>query len=486
MKKLLKEWDPSMSTDKSAPFNQGDWDELIMMLVELAEHDGMGTFESLYQPSEKDIEKWVAEIDYDDSIWSKYENKIDVPGQNFKADDIEGYENEIGPLIYPKYKADLLARAYDNQKLQNEDNKYYKNLYGGLKEGFSDYKLESNLDDGQEFIDADPGDKLKLKTGEVVWVVNYEGGNAYVVTDNKEMLQSYGKSLQYQIKKKNPEQVEDFHGIHKFDNNEYHTWIVSEDEVSHTIAPRDVIVEGRRTQKPTKNMKTSLKESIEPYIPSEIKQYKSGNFNKVEITLDDPEYKIVDDFFEKMSEEDTMEEFLNWCHSNNFTIDYDNIYDIYTVRNVSGGVNESKKINKLTINEVGRGLNLDQVESEVFTEEERTIIDIVEKSYKDYTLLKSHYNVDYITLNLVTELDEEIGNDLELQRYRIASELAQFRQDFISDLSSKLPVVNVKVGPYQFVKGSDKLIFNVTVLLSDTGVREWVSGQMTKGTKKAK
>jgi len=485
MKKLLKEWDPSMSTDKSAPFNQSDWDELITMLVELAEHDGMGTFESLYQPSETDIERWVAEIDYDDAIWSKYENKIDVPGQSFKADDIEGYENEIAPLVYPRYKADLLARADDNRKLQAEDDRY-SDLYGGLKEGFGDYKLENYLDDmsNHEFVDADPGDKLKLKTGEVVWVVNYEGGNSFVVTDNKEMLQSYGKSLQYQTKKRNPEQVEDFHGLHKFDNNEYYTWIVSEDEISHTIAERDVIVEGKRTIKPSKMVKKQLKESIEPYIPEQIKAFQFSKFSKVEITLDDPEYKIIDDFFEKMSEEDTMEEFLNWCHSKNFTIDYDNIYDIYTIRNV-GGINESKKT-KLTINEVGRGLNLDEVDSEIFTEEEKVIIDIVEKSYKDYTLLKSHYNVDYITLNLSTELDEEIGNDLELQRYRIASELAQFRQDFISDLSSELPVVNVKVGPYQFVKGSDRLIFNVTILLSDTGVKEWVSGKMTKGTKKAK
>lgn len=110
-KKVLKEWDPSMSNDPSAPFNQSDYDGYFNKLAVLALKDKSlnVTPDSLPKIKESEIETWLDIADPQGKIWSKYESKIKPKKGTFTdpkmmLDDMEGYENAMVPLIYPYYK----------------------------------------------------------------------------------------------------------------------------------------------------------------------------------------------------------------------------------------------------------------------------------------------------------------------------------------------------------------------------------------------
>jgi hypothetical protein len=108
-KKRLNEWDPSMSNDPSAPFNQDDWGGLKRQLAILALKDSSleVTPESLPTVQDSDIESWLEVADPEDKIWKKFEGTIKSDkfmDKTMKEDDHEGYEKAIAPLVFPFYK----------------------------------------------------------------------------------------------------------------------------------------------------------------------------------------------------------------------------------------------------------------------------------------------------------------------------------------------------------------------------------------------
>lgn len=115
---------------------------------------------------------------------------------------------------------------------------------------------------------------------------------------------------------------------------------------------------------------------------------------------------------------------------------------------------------------------------------EKVIIALLEKEFKDFALKNYQHRgeTQYINLNLETDLKDEddLKNDLESNRYVIAKIMSEFRINFFTGLSKYLNVVNVKVGPYDYVKGNEKLNFNCTILLSDNNISDWVSGTRKK------
>lgn len=120
-KKVLKEWDPSMSTDKSAPFNQGDWDGLHEKIINLAIKSGMN-YDSIPNFTDIEYEKWINLVDRDGYIYSKYEDKVQLPGHKFKSDDMEGYEEEIANLIFPLVKNEIKKKSklFSESKMLSE------------------------------------------------------------------------------------------------------------------------------------------------------------------------------------------------------------------------------------------------------------------------------------------------------------------------------------------------------------------------------
>mgnify|MGYP005616266957 CR=1 FL=1 len=140
VRRILKEWDPSMSTDPSAPFNQSDWEGLRNILMNMACHENRQyTWENLPSPSDSELEKWAEAVDPDGAIWEKHEEKIEVPGQSFKSDDIDAFEMEVAPVIYKQF-----YKPYIQQK-EIEWKSFKKDKYKDLYEGFSDYDMEERL-----------------------------------------------------------------------------------------------------------------------------------------------------------------------------------------------------------------------------------------------------------------------------------------------------------------------------------------------------
>jgi len=112
---------------------------------------------------------------------------------------------------------------------------------------------------------------------------------------------------------------------------------------------------------------------------------------------------------------------------------------------------------------------------------ESTIKGVLEKEFKDFTLKTYQHQgeTEYINLIICSEI-EDLNKDLELKRYVISRTISEFRRSFLTELSKYLNVVNVNCGSYSFVKGTDKITFTVTILLSDNNISDWVSGNRKK------
>lgn len=108
----------------------------------------------------------------------------------------------------------------------------------------------------------------------------------------------------------------------------------------------------------------------------------------------------------------------------------------------------------------------------------KDIEDIISKEFKNINIVRisdtgsgTMYNVE-----LRMELKSESNINMEQKRFQIAQNLSSFKNKFTSALSAKMPIINVNTGSYQFTKNSDDLTFGLTIALSHTNDREWVSG----------
>jgi len=117
---------------------------------------------------------------------------------------------------------------------------------------------------------------------------------------------------------------------------------------------------------------------------------------------------------------------------------------------------------------------------------EKTIKQVIEDKFGDFTLEKMQAIGDgeYYNLNLSIDV-EDVNPNLEFNRIDLAKKMSDFRQQFLSELSAYLPVVNVNIAAHSFTKNTNSLTFAATVLMSDTYNKDWVSG-ITKKTEKYK
>lgn len=152
----------------------------------------------------------------------------------------------------------------------------------------------------------------------------------------------------------------------------------------------------------------------------------------------------------------------------------------------------SSNKNKLLLHESGVTESipmLKPVNKHELTNCEQIIKDIIDNKFKDYELKSIQTPADsmFYNLEISTEKDDIDQNDLELQRFLIAQQLSKFKNQLFGELSKDLPVVNIKTGPYQFYKdNSNRLCFNVTVLLSNQDVKDWVTGKVKRDHNKDK
>lgn len=112
--------------------------------------------------------------------------------------------------------------------------------------------------------------------------------------------------------------------------------------------------------------------------------------------------------------------------------------------------------------------------------------DIALKSIKDTLATEfSDFKVEQIngedggvfyTCILVAKLEDNVSNDIERNRFFLHSKISNFKSAFMLSISKLLPVVNVTTGSFLVNKNSSSLKFTVTILLSNTNDREWVSG----------
>ena len=103
----------------------------------------------------------------------------------------------------------------------------------------------------------------------------------------------------------------------------------------------------------------------------------------------------------------------------------------------------------------------------------------VEKN-KDYTIIKIQSNADQYYNVVISYVVPEDEYSFEFDRYKYIQELHKYRIELFTELSKVLPVVNVNLAAFDFVKGNDEMRFALTVLLSNTNNKEWVTGKVKK------
>jgi hypothetical protein len=353
---------------------------------------GPGIFERLYGLGIKVNSEVLAQV-----MEAKKSNKLEINeslyrqlitiGSLVNAMDIVADVRSIPGVVDASIVTDTELRVkYDTRKVQVKaldklvhklDSSLVESKVKGLTRMLEKYSgkkviLETITEDEE----VEPGDFLKLIDGQKVWVVNYSGGSGYIVTDDKDALEKYGKELENVPKGPRSSRTEEGHGFHEIDETDGYTWTIQENQIYNIVLKTDVLVESKT------NNKTMIKEAEDK--------------KELEPVLSDNAQKIVD---------------------------------------------------------------------------------VMEKSFKDYTLVELRsQGTNLFDLLVDFELEDSIQKDLELKRYLIASNLATLRQNLNIELSEELPVVNVRVGSYEFVKGSDNVRIKITILLNNTAIKDWVTG----------
>ena len=148
---------------------------------------------------------------------------------------------------------------------------------------------------------------------------------------------------------------------------------------------------------------------------------------------------------------------------------------------------ESKMINKKEqLNETSFAFN--NTPKFILNYEESDIVKAIKeafKKYDDFTCVKISAvgDTQFYNVEVVVDVTDEFS-DIESKRFVISQKIHKFRSELCTDLSSVLPVVNINLGNYEFVKNSDSLKFSLTLLMSATNQRDWVSGEYKKKDKK--
>jgi hypothetical protein len=127
-----------------------------------------------------------------------------------------------------------------------------------------------------------------------------------------------------------------------------------------------------------------------------------------------------------------------------------------------------------------------QTPKPILNYEDSDVIKAIKKAvdgYSGFTLKNIQSNADqYYNVEVLANF-EDGSKDLEANRFVLAQKLHKFRLDLMSDLSKELPIINVNIGAYKFVKGEEQVHFVATVLIGNTNNKDWVTGNLKKEVK---
>ena len=120
--------------------------------------------------------------------------------------------------------------------------------------------------------------------------------------------------------------------------------------------------------------------------------------------------------------------------------------------------------------------------------EEQDIVKAIKEMFKNYdgTACSKIAPVgDSQFYNVEVSMDvEDEGAELEAKRFVLAQKMHKVRAELFADLSAVFPVVGINMANYKFTKNEDKVTFTLTILMSQTNQRDWISGQYQQKDKK--
>ena len=151
-----------------------------------------------------------------------------------------------------------------------------------------------------------------------------------------------------------------------------------------------------------------------------------------------------------------------------------------------GEAKNNKMENKKQLNETSFTFN--NTSKFILNYEDQDIVKGIKELFKDYegftcNKISAVGDTQFYNVEITSELEDEY-KDIEQKRFLISQKIHKFRAEFFTDLSSIFPVVNMNMGNYEFVKNSDKIKFTLTILMSATNQRDWVSGEYKQKDKK--
>jgi len=141
---------------------------------------------------------------------------------------------------------------------------------------------------------------------------------------------------------------------------------------------------------------------------------------------------------------------------------------------------------KQLTNKVSKDYLKENTDIYLFPKDEVTekIESVFKNKLKKYTLNKITVQGSFISIEVSIDFDET--EDLEFNRFKLIQLSQEVRSDIMSGVNEVLPVVNVSLKKYEIVKGEDKVTLFLSILTSDTDIKEWVTGVRKKKLDEAK
>ena len=120
--------------------------------------------------------------------------------------------------------------------------------------------------------------------------------------------------------------------------------------------------------------------------------------------------------------------------------------------------------------------------------EEQDVVTAIKAAFEEYdgctcSKIAAVADSQFFNVNVTVNADDEY-TDLEAKRFMISQKVHKVRAELFADLSAVLPVVNINMANYAFTKNEDKVTFNLTILMSNTNQRDWVTGEYKQKDKK--
>ena len=149
-------------------------------------------------------------------------------------------------------------------------------------------------------------------------------------------------------------------------------------------------------------------------------------------------------------------------------------------------INENKKMqSKKILNETSHEIASPKY---MVNYEESDVVTAIKAAFEEYdgctcTKIAAIADTQFYNVNVTVNADDEY-TDLEAKRFMISQKVHKVRAELFADLSSVLPVVNINMANYAFTKNEDKVTFNLTILMSNTNQRDWVTGEYKQKDKK--